>query len=552
MSAQADAAPVGTAAPPTEYTHRQIMVILSGLLLGMFLAALDQTVVSTAIYKIGESLNGLTAQAWVTTAFLITSTISTPLYGKLSDQYGRKPFFLFAIAVFIVGSALCMLSTSMYMLAGFRALQGIGAGGLFSLALAIVGDIIPPRQRAKYQGYFMAVFGTSSVLGPVIGGALAGQDQLLGIDGWRWIFLINVPIGILALFVVARVLHVRQERRPHKIDYLGATALIVALVPLLIVAEQGREWGWGAGRSLFCYIVGAIGIVGFLLAERRAGEEALLPLRLFRNRVFAVGSAQSAIIGIGMFGGITLLPLYLQLVKGNSPTKAGLLTLPLVLGIMSFSMVSGQITSRTGRYKIFPIIGCVLLVTGMLMLWQMSADSSLVYVDLAMFVVGAGLGLNMQTIVLAMQNAVPPRDIGVATSSTTFFRQMGGTLGVAVFLSIVYSVVGDKIGSAFADARTSAAFQQAAKAHPDQLKTLTSASSGSTGTLNDTSFLKHVDPVLAHPFKSGFTDAINVAFLVGAGVLVIAFVLSLLIKEVPLRTTAGDFAEKPKADQPAQ
>ncbi|WP_433887898.1 MDR family MFS transporter [Streptomyces sp. CA-111067] len=551
MTAHADSAQADTAASPTEYSHRQIMVILSGLLLGMFLAALDQTVVSTAIYKIGESLNGLTAQAWVTTAFLITSTIATPLYGKLSDQYGRKPFFLFAIAVFILGSALCMLSTSMYMLAGFRAFQGIGAGGLFSLAFAIVGDIIPPRERAKYQGYFMAVFGTSSVLGPVVGGALAGQNQLLGIDGWRWIFLINVPIGILALVVVGRVLHVKHDPRRHRVDYPGAIALIVALVPLLIIAEQGREWGWGSGTAFGCYIVGAIGIVAFLFAERKAGDEALLPMRLFRNGVFALGSAQSAIIGIGMFGGITLLPLYLQLVKGNSPTKAGLLTLPLVLGIMMLSMVSGQVTSRTGRYKIFPIIGSALLVAGMLMLWQMSADSGLVYVDAAMFVVGAGLGLNMQTIVLAMQNAVPPRDIGVATSSTTFFRQMGGTLGVAVFLSIVYSVVGDKIGAAYSDARTSTAFQQAAKAHPDQLKTLTSASNGGSGTLNDTSFLKHVDPVLGHPFKVGFTDAINVAFLVGAGVLVIAFVLSTLIKEVPLRTTAAAFS-KDEQEQPQQ
>jgi EmrB/QacA subfamily drug resistance transporter len=551
MTAHADSAQADTAASQTEYSHRQIMVILSGLLLGMFLAALDQTVVSTAIYKIGESLNGLTAQAWVTTAFLITSTIATPLYGKLSDQYGRKPFFLFAIAVFILGSALCMLSTSMYMLAGFRAFQGIGAGGLFSLAFAIVGDIIPPRERAKYQGYFMAVFGTSSVLGPVVGGALAGQNQLLGIDGWRWIFLINVPIGILALVVVGRVLHVKHDPRRHRVDYPGAIALIVALVPLLIIAEQGREWGWGSGTAFGCYIVGAIGIAAFLLAERKAGDEALLPMRLFRNGVFALGSAQSAIIGIGMFGGITLLPLYLQLVKGNSPTKAGLLTLPLVLGIMMLSMVSGQVTSRTGRYKIFPIIGSALLVAGMLMLWQMSADSGLVYVDAAMFVVGAGLGLNMQTIVLAMQNAVPPRDIGVATSSTTFFRQMGGTLGVAVFLSIVYSVVGDKIGAAYSDARTSTAFQQAAKAHPDQLKTLTSASNGGSGTLNDTSFLKHVDPVLGHPFKVGFTDAINVAFLVGAGVLVIAFVLSTLIKEVPLRTTAAAFS-KDEQEQPQQ
>ncbi|NJP47375.1 MDR family MFS transporter [Actinacidiphila epipremni] len=549
MSAQADAVQTGTAAPPTGYTHRQIMIILSGLLLGMFLAALDQTVVSTAIYKIGESLNGLTAQAWVTTAFLITSTIATPLYGKLSDQYGRKPFFLFAISVFVVGSALCMLATSMYMLAAFRAFQGIGAGGLFSLAFAIIGDIIPPRERAKYQGYFMAVFGTSSVLGPVIGGALAGQDSLLGIDGWRWIFLVNVPIGIAALVVVGKVLHVKQDKRPHRVDSLGAAALIMALVPLLIVAEQGREWGWGSGRALVCYVVGAVGIVCFLLAERRAGDEALLPLRLFRNSVFAVGSAQSAIIGIGMFGGITLIPLYLQLVKGNSPTKAGLLTLPLVLGIMVLSTISGTITSKTGRYKIFPVIGCVLLVGGMLMLWQMDADSSLVYADVAMFVVGAGLGLNFQTIVLAMQNAVPPQDIGVATSSTTFFRQMGGTLGVAVFLSIVYSVVGDRINSAFADARGQAAFKQAAAAHPDQLKQLTG---GGSAKLNDTSFLNHIDPVLGHPFKVGFTEAINVAFLVGAGVLLVALVLSFLIKEVPLRTTGAAFAPKqePGEEQP--
>ncbi|MEV5781241.1 MDR family MFS transporter [Streptomyces sp. NPDC052287] len=545
-AASADTGSAGTGeAPRTGYTHRQIMVILSGLLLGMFLAALDQTVVSTAIYRIGESLNGLTAQAWVTTAFLITSTIATPMYGKLSDQYGRKPFFLFAIAVFITGSALCTLSTSMYMLAAFRAFQGIGAGGLFSLAFAIIGDIIAPRERAKYQGYFMAVFGTSSVLGPVVGGALAGQNTLLGIDGWRWIFLINVPIGIVALIVVAKVLHLEHNRREHRIDFAGAISLMVALVPLLIVAEQGRTWGWGSTSSLACYVIGVLGIVSFLFAEHRAGEDALLPMRLFRNGVFAVGAAQSMIIGIGMFGGITLLPLYLQLVKGNSPTKAGLLTLPLVLGIMALSVVAGQITSRTGRYKIFPIIGGGLLVIGMLMLWRLSADSGLFYADISMFVVGAGLGLNMQTIVLAMQNAVPPRDIGVATSSTTFFRQMGGTAGVAVFLSIVYSVVGGKISDAFADARGTAAFQAAAQAHPDQLKTLTSASSGSAGTLNDTSFLSHLDPVLAHPFKVGFTNAVTVAFLVGAVVLVGAFILAFFIKEVPLRTTAAAFTKDP-------
>ncbi|MFD1276471.1 MFS transporter [Streptomyces kaempferi] len=521
------------------------MVILSGLLLGMFLAALDQTVVSTAIYRIGESLNGLTAQAWVTTAFLITSTIATPMYGKLSDQYGRKPFFLFAIAVFITGSALCTLSTSMYMLAAFRAFQGIGAA---------VCSPSPSRSSAtssrRVNGRSTRVTSWPSSARPACSARLSAarwlaQNTLLGIDGWRWIFLINVPIGIVALIVVAKVLHLEHNRREHRIDFAGAFSLMVALVPLLIVAEQGRTWGWGSTSSLACYVIGVLGIVSFLFAEHRAGEDALLPMRLFRNGVFAVGAAQSMIIGIGMFGGITLLPLYLQLVKGNSPTKAGLLTLPLVLGIMALSVVAGQITSRTGRYKIFPIIGGGLLVIGMLMLWRLSADSGLFYADISMFVVGASLGLNMQTIVLAMQNAVPPRDIGVATSSTTFFRQMGGTAGVAVFLSIVYSVVGGKISDAFADARGTAAFQAAAQAHPDQLKTLTSASSGSAGTLNDTSFLSHLDPVLAHPFKVGFTNAVTVAFLVGAVVLVGAFVLAFFIKEVPLRTTAAAFTKDP-------
>ncbi len=532
------------------YTHRQILTILSGLLLGMFLAALDQTVVSTAIYKIGESLNGLTAQAWVTTAFLITSTIATPLYGKLSDIYGRKPFFLFAITVFVLGSALCTLSTSMYMLAAFRAFQGIGAGGLFSLALAIIGDILAPRERAKYQGYFMAVFGTSSVLGPVVGGALAGQNTILGIDGWRWIFLINVPIGIAALTVVAKVLHLEHTPRRHRIDYYGAVSLAVGLVPLLIIAEQGRTWGWGSASAIVCYVIGVLGLAAFVLVERFMGDDALLPLRLFRNGVFAVGSAQSTIIGIGMFGGITLLPLYLQLVKGYSPTKSGLAMLPLVLGIMSASVVAGQLTSRTGKYKKFPVIGCALLVVGMLLLTRLTADTHLYIVDLMMLVVGAGLGLNMQTIVLAMQNAVSPRDIGVATSSTTFFRQLGGTLGVAVFLSIVYSTVSGKISSAYAKVASDPTFDAAAKADPTGLAKLRS---GGTSELNNTSFLKSIDSTLTQPFREGFTSSLTLSFLVGALVLVIAFVLALSLREVPLRMTAGaaPAGENPVGGSPA-
>ena len=277
------------------FTHRQIVTILVGLMMGMFLAALDQTVVSTAIRTIADDLNGFSLQAWATTAFLITSTISTPLYGKLSDIYGRKPFFLFAIAIFIVGSALCGLSQSMYELAAFRAIQGIGAGGLFSLALAIIGDIVPPRERAKYQGYFLAVFGTSSVLGPVLGGFFAGADSILGIAGWRWIFYINVPIGLAALVVVNRVLHIPHTRRDHRIDWPGAVALIVGLVPLLIVAEQGREWGWGVRpRHWSATCIGVVGLVLFFLAERMYGDEALMPLRLFRGRTFAVAATSPA------------------------------------------------------------------------------------------------------------------------------------------------------------------------------------------------------------------------------------------------------------------
>jgi EmrB/QacA subfamily drug resistance transporter len=530
------AATAVTGPEPGGLTHRQIMTILSGLMLGMFLASLDQMIVSTAIRTIGDDLDGLAAQAWVTTAFLITTTISTPLYGKLSDIYGRKRLFLFAIAVFILGSALCGLATSMYMLAGFRAFQGLGAGGLMSLALAIIGDIIAPRERAKYQGYFMAVFATSSVLGPVLGGFFAGTSDIFGIAGWRYIFYINVPIGVAALVVVSKVLHIDHHRVEHRIDWWGAALLVVGLVPLLIVAEQGQSWGWGSGAALACYLIGLAGLALFVRLEARMGDEALLPLRLFRTQTFSVGSAQSFVIGVGMFGGMMSIPLYLQIVKGASPTKAGLLVLPMVAGMMIASLTAGQLTARTGRYKIFPVAGSALLVVGLLLLHTVHADTSLVITDIYMVVFGAGLGLNMQAMVLAMQNAVPPKDMGVATSSTTFFRQVGGTLGTAIFLSILFSSAGTKIESAYSKAEKTKEFQQAAAQHKDQLQTL---KLGAGGNLNDTSFLHNLDKVLAHPFLVGFSDAMDLVFIVGAGVLVFAFVLALMLKEIPLRMVSG-------------
>ncbi|HEY2670234.1 MAG TPA: MFS transporter, partial [Rugosimonospora sp.] len=313
-------------------THRQILTILSGLVMGMFLAALDQTIVSTAIKTIGNDLNDLSAQAWVTTAFLITSTIAAPLFGKLSDIYGRKRLFMVAIVIFVVGSALCGLAQSMYELAGFRAFQGIGAGGIMPLALAIIGDIIPPRQRARYQGYMMAVFASASVLGPVLGGLLSGTDNFLGAAGWRWIFYINVPIAAIALFVIVRVLHIDHVRRERHIDWYGAATLAVGLVPLLVVAEQGQQWGWASASAFACYLIGAAGLATFIWIQHRMGDDALLPLRLFRSSTFSVASAQVAVIGMAMFGGLSVIPLYLQIVKGASPTKSGLLLLPLVAG----------------------------------------------------------------------------------------------------------------------------------------------------------------------------------------------------------------------------
>jgi EmrB/QacA subfamily drug resistance transporter len=527
-------------APPPEsgeLSHRQIMTILSGLLLGMFLAALDQMIVSTAIRTIGDDLHGLSVQAWVTTAFLITSTISTPLFGKLSDIYGRKPLFMIAITIFIVGSMLCGLADSMYQLAAFRAFQGIGAGGIFPLALAIIGDIIPPRERAKYQAYFMAVFASASVLGPVVGGFLAGQTSIFGISGWRWIFYINLPVGILALFVIVKVLHLDHTRRDQRIDWVGASMLVVALVPLLIIAEQGREWGWSSPGAFACYLLGVLGTIGFIWVENRMGDDALLPMRLFRGKVFPIGSAQSFVIGMGMFGGMACIPLYLQIVKGASPTRAGLLILPMVAGIMGASLVAGQLTSRTGRYKIFPVIGSSMMVVGLLLMTTIGADTALWQTDIFMAVFGAGLGLNMQSIILAMQNAVEPRDMGVATSAVTFFRQVGGSMGTAIFLSILFTRAGPNIASEYAKARTTPEFKAAAAAHPAQLAQLNGG-----GNLNDTAFVNNLDKVLAHPFKVGFSDAMDTVFLVGALVLILAVVLSSMIKELPLRNMSGQQA----------
>jgi len=437
-------------------SHRQILLVIYGLMAGMFLSSLDQTVVGTAIRTIGDDLHGLDQQAWVTTAYLITSTIAVPIYGKLSDIFGRRPLFIFGIVVFLLGSLASSFSTTMLMLAGFRALQGLGAGALMSLPLAIMGDILAPRERAKYQGYFFAVFGISSVIGPLIGGLFAGANQILFISGWRWVFLINVPIGIAALLMVIAFLHLPKFASAGKprIDWWGATAVIVALVPLLLIAEQGRTWGWSSPGAFACYIIGGVGIIAFIVIEKLMGQDAIIPLSLFSSRVFSMATVLGVLVGFGMFGAMLTIPLYLQIVTGLTPTVSGFAMLPMILGLMIAAVGSGQILARTGHYRIFPITGTFSTALGFLTLTFVTVDKPLWFLMIAMFLIGLGLGQLMQTLTLASQGSVQPHQMGVATSAATFFRQIGGTLGVAILLSVLFSALPANITSSLQNEKT--------------------------------------------------------------------------------------------------
>ena len=529
-------------------THRQILFVLFGLMAGMFLSALDQSVVGTAMRTIADDLNGLSAQAWVTTAYLITSTIATPIYGKLGDIFGRRKLFITAISIFIFGSVISGLANTMYELAAYRAIQGIGAGGLFALALTILADIVPPRDRARYQGLFLAVFGTSSVLGPLIGGLLAGVDSFLGITGWRWIFLMNLPIGAIALLLVLSFLHVPHiESKSKRIDWWGVLTIIVGVVPLLIVAEQGREWGWTSPNAFIAYALGVIGITSFIIIERKMGEDAILPLHIFKSRTFSLTTLLGVIVGMGMFGGMISLPLVLQIVYGATATEAGYLMIPMVMGLMISSIMSGQITGKTGKYKIFMVLGTALMSISFLYLSTLVYTWAIWQISIGMVIMGLGLGQMMQTLTVASQNSVEAKDIGVATSSSTFFRQMGGTLGVAVFLSILFNSLADK------GAEIGAKIQAAITANPGLLNdprnaVFTSGQDVSELIQSDSSFLKTASPELADPIKQAFAESAASVFIAASAVVITAFVLSIFIKEVALRTKSG---VQEKAEQAA-
>ncbi|MEY4100862.1 MAG: hypothetical protein RLZZ567_104 [Actinomycetota bacterium] len=508
-----------------EHTHKEIMIIMGGLMTGLLLAALDQTIVSTALKNIVEEFNGLNHYTWVVTAYLLTSTAATPLYGKISDLYGRRPVFQFAIVIFLLGSILAGASQNMTQLIATRALQGLGAGGLMALTFVIIGDIVPPRDRGKYQGYFGAVWGLSSVAGPLLGGYFSDHPQILGITGWRWIFYINVPFALASLVVTSIVLHIPKIKREHSIDYLGALLLVGSVVPILLtLSVYGPENGWADARTIIYLIIGLIVAVLFILQEKRA-KEPILPLHLFQNHTFNVTSILGAVIGAGMFGAIVMIPLYLQVVKGYSASDAGIKLIPLMLGILTMSIYSGKSISKHGHYKRFPVAGTSIMTIGLILMTQLKVDTPYWQVALYAVLVGMGLGLSMQTIVIALQNSVEMRDMGVATSSNTFFRSLGAVFGTALFGSILTNRLAHYMQSGFAELAKS---NPGAIANFDQSKL--------EALTNNSALIKTLPIEVQNTVLQAFVNSFHVVFVSAAPVTAMGIFLALMLKEVRLRT----------------
>ncbi len=489
---------------PTEARSPRKRVIFGALMLVVLLAALDQTIVSTALPTIVGDLGGLSHLSWVVTAYLLASTVTGPLYGKFGDLYGRKVVLQTAIVIFLVGSALCGISQNMAELISFRALQGLGAGGLIVVSIAVIGDVIPPRDRGRYQGMFGAVFGVATVIGPLLGGFFV--DNL----SWRWIFYVNLPVGAVALFVIGTVFHSRGARVEHAIDYLGAALLAGALSAIVLFTSLGgTTYAWGSAPIILLAVLAVVLTALFPLAERRAAEP-ILPLSLFRLRVFAVCAGVGFIIGVAMFGTITFLPLFLQIVRGRSPTSSGLQLTPMMGGLLITSIASGQLISRFGRYKPFPIFGTAVMTAGMALLAQLNVHTTVLAVSLYMVVVGLGLGMVMQVLVLAVQNAVQPEVMGVATSATIMFRQIGGSVGIALF------------GAVFAN-----------RLHANLAKLLPPGAHGPrTAT---PAIVKTLPPHVHALYIRAFADSLHPVFVVGAGIAVLSFLLTWMLREVPLR-----------------
>jgi EmrB/QacA subfamily drug resistance transporter len=505
--------PAAAAGEPGPLGQRRTLIIIGALLLGMLLAALDQTIVATALPTIAGDLHGLSHLSWVVTAYLLASTVSTPLWGKLGDLYGRKLFFEASIVIFLIGSALSGLAHSMLMLIAFRAVQGIGGGGLLTGAQTIVADVVPARDRGRYQGLFGSVFGVTSVLGPLIGGWFV--DNL----SWRWVFYVNIPIGIVALAVVAAVLPGHLRRAQHKIDYAGTILLAGSATSLVLLTSLGgTTYAWSSAPI---YIMGAAAVVlgiGFVWAESRAAEP-IIPLRLFRNRVFSAASAVGFVVGFAMFGSIAYLPQYMQIVKGVSPTVSGLRLLPLMAGLLTTSIISGRLVSKWGRYRIFPIIGTAVMTIGLYLLSHLGVTTSDWLSSLYMLILGAGIGMSLQVLVVAVQNAVSYTDLGAATGGATFFRSIGGSFGTAIFGAVFANVLAGDLAAAL---------------HGLSLPHGVTAASGASPAV-----LARLPAALHLGYITGYATALHTVFLVGVPFGVVAFGLSWTLKDVPMRTTTG-------------
>lgn len=534
--------------PAPLLTRRQIRLILLSLVAALFMASLNQTVIGTAMKTIADDLGGLSMQAWVTTAFLIASTVGTPIYGKLSDVFGRRPLLLVSMLVFTVGTTLSAFAGDMVQLAAFRAVQGLGAGGLMSLPLAVIGDVLSPRERAKYQGLFMSVFGVSSVAGPLIGGMFAGIDELLGIDGWRWVFLINLPLSALAAWLAWRNLRLPVRHGEARIDWAGSVLVVLVVVPLILVAEQGAHWGWTSPPALIAYAVILVSLVAFIAVELRMREDALIPLHLFTVPSFSITVGISVLVGFGMFSVMTTLPLYMQVVQRLSPTIAGLALLPQIGAQLLVSMAMGFVLARLGRTKWVIVGGVAVLLASFVLLSTMRFDDPTWRLFLPMALFGAALGALLQALTLTIQSAVPPRDLGVATSAGAFFRSIGGTFGTGITFSVLFGTLLTTIPQGLREPELAAGIEGAlrdravaiAPANERILQLVQGPPARAATALNgDTSFLYGADERLVAPFLWAFNESTTLAYWFGVAVLAGALVLALLLPDLPLGEKSG-------------